>query len=135
MQQQKHPGGQTGALPETSSRLTPPNDSRLARLSGNRCLCCQCGEYFTTVRNFDRHQRLDRQTGDTICLDPAAVGLVLTAYGYWQLPPSAMPFAGAAERTERGESAAMGADALQDDRARNFTSAGVVVFETGRRPA
>lgn len=57
-------------------------DERAARLTGNQCFCPDCGEYFTTVRNFDRHLRGKRP----ICLDPASVGLERDAHGYWQMP-------------------------------------------------
>lgn len=55
------------------------------KLTGKRSYCSACGEYFSTVSNFDRHRRgpmTDRQ-----CVDPASVGLVIgeTAGGtFWK---------------------------------------------------
>lgn len=46
--------------------------------------CSGCGEVFTTVRNFDSHQRLTRE--GVVCLDPAAVGLVRKPDGRWSMP-------------------------------------------------
>ena len=58
------------------------NDPRWARLTGNQCFCSGCGEYFTTVGNFDKHKRIDG------CLDPETVGLTRDDRGYWKgLPP------------------------------------------------
>ncbi len=47
-----------------------------------RCQCPGCGEHFGGVGGFDAHQRLDA-AGELRCLDPAAVGLVRTAAGWW----------------------------------------------------
>lgn len=58
-----------------------PNDPRFKRLTGNQCFCTACGEYFTTVGNFDRHQPV---TGT--CWNPAERGMVQDAMGYWQMP-------------------------------------------------
>lgn len=51
--------------------MTVPN------LTGNRCLCRACGEYFSTVGNFDRHRR-NRE-----CQPPDTVGLVEVG-GVWK---------------------------------------------------
>lgn len=48
-----------------------------AKLSGQRCLCRGCGEFFSTPGNFDRHRRNGQ------CLAPDVVGLVLVA-GIWK---------------------------------------------------
>lgn len=46
--------------------------------------CSGCGEVFTTVGNFDSHQRwVDRQL---TCLPPESVGLVRYAHGRWGMP-------------------------------------------------
>ena len=58
-------------------------DPREAHLSGNKCYCRSCNEFFTTVRNFDRHL-IGR--GRPTCAAPADVGLVRDKYGYWQQP-------------------------------------------------
>lgn len=47
------------------------------KLTGNRCLCRGCDEYFSTVGNFDRHRR----NGE--CRPPGTVGLVQVA-GIWK---------------------------------------------------
>lgn len=44
----------------------------IAPLTGNRCECSACGRRFSSVRNFDRHQRLT-QDGAVICRDPATL--------------------------------------------------------------
>lgn len=44
-----------------------------------RCLCRSCGQYFTTVGNFDRHRRRGA------CSSPGSVGLVQVA-GVWKSP-------------------------------------------------
>lgn len=50
--------------------------------SGTRaCGCAGCGEVFTSLTGFDRHQRRFR------CLPPAEAGLVQHANGRWSLPP------------------------------------------------
>ena len=63
-------------------------DPRAARLTGNQCHCRSCGEYFTTVRNFDKHLK---GSGRPKCVWPADVGLVTDKFGYWQSPPSEVP--------------------------------------------
>ena len=50
-----------------------------------RCRCGACGEHFTSVSGFDRHQRL-ADDGSVICRHPDAVGLVQSA-GWWSFPP------------------------------------------------
>lgn len=78
-------------------------DPRASRLTGNRCHCRACGEYFTAVSNFDRHLR---GAGRPVCLDPASVGLVLNDIGYWQMPaPENEVRFTARERAERAKGA------------------------------
>ena len=57
----------------------------------NFCKCAACGEYFTTVANFDLHRRGDGIT--RACADPATLlkkdgsaRLRLNGKGYWALP-------------------------------------------------
>lgn len=50
-----------------------------------RCRCEACGEHFTSVSGFDRHQGLDL-FGDVLCYDPASIGLVCKG-GWWSYPP------------------------------------------------
>lgn len=57
-----------------------PRTIPLPPLTGNRCLCRACGNYFSTVRNFDSHRR----GGE--CRHPADVGLVLNPAGVWTRP-------------------------------------------------
>lgn len=45
-------------------------DSKL-RPGTKHCLCPVCGDYFTTVRNFDLHRRSAR--GTRVCLDPGRI--------------------------------------------------------------
>ena len=72
----------------------------------NYCKCPACGEYFTTVRGFDKHQRTGPDDRP-VCLEPAAVGLVLSKKGYWQRPGRRPleAFLAAGERLERVEGA------------------------------
>ena len=46
------------------------NDSKL-RAGTKHCLCAECGEYFTTAKNFDLHRRSVRQK--RVCLDPGRI--------------------------------------------------------------
>lgn len=58
-----------------------------ATLKGNRCYCSACGEYFSTVSNFDRHRK-DLGYGRQ-CGDPALVGLEIKHnfdMTYWGMP-------------------------------------------------
>jgi hypothetical protein len=51
------------------------------KLTGRRCLCRSCGEYFSSVASFDKHR-----TGpatDRRCLPPAEAGLVKNEGGWW----------------------------------------------------
>lgn len=52
------------------------------------CGCRRCGKRFSTLHNFDKHQRTTFGT-DTpiICLDPREVGLVQNKRGIWKAPP------------------------------------------------
>src|SRR6266567_1306135 len=47
-----------------------------------RCRCEACGEHFTSVTAFTRHQVLD-DAGDVQCYEPDSIGLV-KADGWWQ---------------------------------------------------
>lgn len=67
-------------------RRPDPNDPRFKRLTGNQCFCTGCGEYFTTVGNFDRHQLINKP-----CRHPRDVGLIQDAQGYWQMPGTDRP--------------------------------------------
>ena len=76
------------------------SDVRAARLTGNQCHCRDCDEYFTTVRNFDRHLR---GSGRPVCLPPTDVGLVQDRFGYWQQPGTDVPVFSAGKRDERAD--------------------------------
>lgn len=49
------------------------------------CGCSGCGEVFTSLSGFDRHQRAFK------CLPPAQVGLIQKPNGRWSLPPRNAP--------------------------------------------
>jgi hypothetical protein len=54
---------------------------------GNTCYCGVCGEYFSTLSNFDRHRT--GKHGSKVCADPASVGLVIGSRGdgtVWRMP-------------------------------------------------
>ena len=58
------------------------------KLTGKRCQCPGCGEYFSTVSNFDRHRK-GKHGVDRHCVDPVSVGLVLgESHGstFWRMP-------------------------------------------------
>ncbi|MCI4354113.1 MAG: hypothetical protein L3K06_01960 [Thermoplasmata archaeon] len=46
-----------------------------------RAMCTECGRVFTSDRNFDRHRK---GGGDSHCVDPATVGLILNPQGFWR---------------------------------------------------
>ena len=48
------------------------------------CGCARCGEVFTCLTAFDRHQRL--RNGAIACLPPAAAGMTQRKNGRWSLP-------------------------------------------------
>ena len=55
------------------------------KLTGCRCQCCACGEYFGSVAVFDRH-RIGRHGVDRRCLsrsDMSALGWVQNDRGFW----------------------------------------------------
>jgi hypothetical protein len=56
----------------------------------NFCLCADCGEYFRSVKAFERHRRgSHRIEGDRRCTripDMGSLGLSLDSKGYWRLP-------------------------------------------------
>ena len=54
-------------------------------LTGNRCQCDACGEYFNGIQPFDRH-RIGRHGIDRRCLavaDMAIAGYTRNAAGFW----------------------------------------------------
>lgn len=69
---------------ETMDLNAPLGDS--LRTSG----CAGCGNVFTSVTGFDRHQRLRpaAEGGGVICLDPAELGMVRDGAGRWKMPAS-----------------------------------------------
>jgi hypothetical protein len=75
-------------------------DHRAARLKGNQCYCPDCDEYFTTVRNFDRHLS---GGGRPVCRRPEVVGLVQDRHGFWQQPAMETPGVAAGEHEKRAE--------------------------------
>lgn len=54
---------------------------------GNTCKCPTCGEFFSTVSNFDKHRVGEH--GNKKCVDPETVGLVIKQRGkgtVWKKP-------------------------------------------------
>lgn len=61
----------------------------MPRLTGNRCQCAACGEYFTSERTFSRHRFGDYATLRR-CLAPSelvAAGWMRNTRGYWTNKP------------------------------------------------
>lgn len=57
----------------------------MPRLTGNRCQCTACGEYFNGVAPFDHH-RTGSYGIDRRCLTGAeleAIGFIRNAAGFW----------------------------------------------------
>jgi len=50
-------------------------------LTGNRCLCRACGQYFNSPSAFDRH--LSGPAAARVCLNPADAGMVRNGAGFW----------------------------------------------------
>jgi len=60
----------------------------MPRLTGNRCACTACGEYFSSERSFDRH-RIGQFGTDRRCMSADAMtadGWARNARGFWQTP-------------------------------------------------
>lgn len=52
------------------------------------CECGKCGEVFTGLGGFDRHQLVDYTAAiEVICQHPASIGMVRNRHGRWALPP------------------------------------------------
>lgn len=51
------------------------------KLTGNRCRCSECGEYFNSVSAFDRH-RCGKAT-ERYCEDPENLGMSKNEAGFW----------------------------------------------------
>jgi hypothetical protein len=59
-----------------------------AVLTGRRCLCSACGEYFSADSNFDRHRQGDHKIL-RVCVDPETLGMVIKQSGpstFWGMP-------------------------------------------------
>lgn len=57
----------------------------MPKLTGNRCQCPTCGEYFNGVQPFDKH-RIGQYGIDRRCLTVAeldAAGFIRNAAGFW----------------------------------------------------
>lgn len=60
--------------------------SNLPRLTGNRCKCSACGEYFHSVGAFDRHRTGTYQPLARRCLSTHEMrerGMVQRSDGFW----------------------------------------------------
>lgn len=56
----------------------------------SNCDCAQCGEKFTSLTAFDRHQDVDyKRKPIVVCRPPADAGLVRGDDGRWRAPLSA----------------------------------------------
>ena len=51
------------------------------KLTGNRCLCSGCGEYFNSVSAFDMHR--SGPADARVCRQPGEAGMVRNEAGYW----------------------------------------------------
>ena len=51
------------------------------KLTGNRCRCAACGEYFNSVAAFDMH-RAGRPDGRR-CEEPSGIGMAKNNAGFW----------------------------------------------------
>jgi len=59
-----------------------------AVLTGKRCQCPSCHEYFSVAANFDKHRR-GEHGADRHCVNPESVGLVIRQSGsntFWSAP-------------------------------------------------
>jgi hypothetical protein len=71
----------------------------MPRLTGNRCQCPTCGEYFNGVQPFDKHRtghyaKPGERLGDRRCLTVAEMethGFIRNAAGFWCDRASAEP--------------------------------------------
>lgn len=53
------------------------------------CTCHPCGESFTGLTAFDKHQDVDYNRRPAVqCLDPATLGMERNAHGRWGYPGS-----------------------------------------------
>lgn len=54
------------------------------KLTGDKCLCRACGEYFNSTKAFDMHRRGPME--DRVCLTPTRMsekGMSKNAKGFW----------------------------------------------------
>lgn len=75
--------------------------------------CSGCGNVFTTVRNFDSHQRFTKD--GLVCLDPSAVGLERKPSGRWGMPTTTagiVQFATAVSESDQNGSGLVSSDTL-----------------------
>ena len=66
-------------MPRTEATLTG---------SESRCQCPNCGEFFSTTGNFDKHRK-GTPGVDRVCVDPESVGLRIKetkAGTFWAMP-------------------------------------------------
>jgi hypothetical protein len=59
-----------------------------AKLTGKRCQCPTCSEFFSTPSNFDRHRK-GKHGINRHCVDPATVGMVIGSRAdntFWRMP-------------------------------------------------
>lgn len=55
------------------------------KLTGNRCLCSGCGEYFNSVGAFEKHRTGSAE--NRVCKPPESIGMSKNAAGYWITAP------------------------------------------------
>jgi hypothetical protein len=74
------------SLPEPenwNSGIAPPERPRL---SGDKCQCRSCGEYFNSTKAFDQHRIGDFTAGERRCMTVAGMrlaGMHRTVRGFW----------------------------------------------------
>lgn len=57
------------------------------KLTGQRCQCPDCREYFNSVAAFDRHRDGSHKKQTRHCVDPAKLGMSRNAAGFWITAP------------------------------------------------
>ena len=51
------------------------------KLTGDRCQCRACGEYFNSTFSFDKHRK--GTSKDRVCKSPSDIGMSKNERGFW----------------------------------------------------